>query len=549
MQKGRGVDAEPTRSLLRQWSVCGRSPENTMTKGTNGAPAGTPHFLRRDWGGAALVFLVALALDVPFRSKFAYQWDSAEFTLAIREYNVALSQPHAPGYFLYVMMGRLVNYFVGDPHASLVWLSVLGGSGLVALLYVVGVEMFGRRVGWVAALFGMTSPQVWFHSCVALMYVVDGFLVCLAVLCCWRALRHGCRWADAAMIGGVLAIIGGTRPQTVPGLVPLVAYVFWRSPRGRLVRLAGALCVCACGTLVWLVSMVRMSGGWAAYVDLFHRHFTVTATGVGGGIDALLWNVFFAGLYCWNGLVLGVVLLAGALLARVRMDGDRKERWDAAHREALRVLTLWIGPMILMGTVVTYTKQAGHVLSYLPGWIILVAVVASQLRKPAVFAVVTAVVCMTNAAAFLVLPQAWSGVFYGTARTAREIREHDRQLARIVHAIRVRLNPADTLILHAQEYLPLGLRHLQLYLPEFEQYQLAIDAAMLSPVGKPMMRVRGGRLDFAAGTELTGRRVLALIVPRGTSLEDYARYMDVRQATPLPGSEGSVYTIRVESMR
>ncbi len=520
-----------------------------MMKGANGAPANTPHFLRRDWGGAALIFLVAVALDIPFRSQFAYQWDSAEFTLAIREYNVALSQPHAPGYFLYVMMGRLVNCFVGDPHASLVWLSVLGGSGLVALLYVVGVEMFGRRVGWVAALFGMTSPQVWFHSCVALMYVVDGFLVCLAVLCCWRALRRACCWADAIMIGSLLAIIGGIRPQTVPGLVPLVAYVFWRSPRQRLAKLAGALCVCASGTLVWLAPMVRMSGGWAAYVDLFHRHFTVTATGVGGGIDALLWNVFFAGLYCWNGLVLGVVLLACALLARVRMDSDRKERWDATHREALRVLTLWIGPMILMGTVVTYTKQAGHVLSYLPAWIILVAVVASQLRKPAVFATVTAIACMTNAAAFLVLPQAWAGVFYGTARTAREIREHDRQLARIVHAIRVQLSPADTLVCHAQEYLPLGLRHLQLYLPEFEQYQLAIDASMLSPVGKPMMRVRGGRLDFAAGTELTGRRVLALIVPHGTSLEDYARYMDVRQATSLPGSEGSVYTVRVEAMR
>ena len=551
MQNVRGVDAEPSRSLLHKWSVCGRGPENTMTKGTNGAPANTPHFLRRDWGGAMLIFLVAVALDIPFRSRFAYQWDSAEFTLAIREYNVALSQPHAPGYFLYVMLGRLVNCFVGDPHGSLVWLSVLGGSSLVALLYVVGVEMFGRRVGWVAALFGMTSPQVWFHSCVALMYVVDGFLVCLAVLCCWRALRHGCRWADAVMIGGVLAIIGGVRPQTVPGLAPLVVYVFWRSPKQRLAKLAGAFCVCASGTLVWLVPMVRMSGGWAVYAEAFHRPATLYAavTFARGGIDALLWNVFFAGLYCWNGLALGVGLLTGALIKRVRMDGERKESWDAAHREALRVLALWIAPMMLMGTVVALTTQPGHVLSYLPAWIILVAVVASQLRKPAVFAVVTAIACMTNAAAFLVLPQAWAGVFYGTARTAREIRGHDRQLARIVHAIRVQLSPADTLVCHAQEYLPLGLRHLQVYLPEFEQYQLAIDASMLSPVGKPMMRVRGGRLDFAAGTDLTGRRVLALIVPHGTSLKDYARYLDVRQATSLPGSEGSVYTVRVEAMR
>ena len=39
-----------------------------------------------------------------------------------------VGQPQAPGYFLYIMLGRLVNSFVGDPHASLVWISVAFGS-------------------------------------------------------------------------------------------------------------------------------------------------------------------------------------------------------------------------------------------------------------------------------------------------------------------------------------------------------------------------------------------------------------------------------------
>src|SRR5207237_1548667 len=142
-----------------------------------------------------------------------------EFTLAVREYNVAMAQPHAPGYFLYVMLGRVADFFIGDPHASLVWLSVVFGSGLVALLYMLGVEMFDRRVGLGAALFTMTSPQLWFHSCVALTYTTDSFLVCLLVLCCWRAQRRECRWPDAVIIGGLLAVIGGVRQQTAPGLV------------------------------------------------------------------------------------------------------------------------------------------------------------------------------------------------------------------------------------------------------------------------------------------------------------------------------------------
>ena len=77
---------------------------------------------------AVVLFAVALVLRVAFRSQMAYHWDSAQFALAITEYDIRLSQPHAPGYFLYVMLGRLVNCVVGDPHASLVWISVVFGS-------------------------------------------------------------------------------------------------------------------------------------------------------------------------------------------------------------------------------------------------------------------------------------------------------------------------------------------------------------------------------------------------------------------------------------
>ncbi len=70
------------------------------------------------------LLIVTLALRVPFRSQILFHWDSAEFAIAVMDYDVRLSQPHAPGYFLYVMLGRLVNPAVGDPHACLFWLSV-----------------------------------------------------------------------------------------------------------------------------------------------------------------------------------------------------------------------------------------------------------------------------------------------------------------------------------------------------------------------------------------------------------------------------------------
>jgi hypothetical protein len=154
-----------------------------------------------------------------------------------------------------------------------------------------------------------------------------------------------------------------------------------------------------------------------------------------------------------------------------------------------------------------------------------------------------------NVAAFLAWPPGWDGVFFRLGRTAREIRGHDRQLARMVFAIRSQFDPAETLICHARLYLPLGIRHLQLYVPEFEQYQLKFDPAMLSPVGRPMTSIRGGRLDFVRRNETGGKRVLALIVPWGTSLEEYDGYLDLRRAKPIPESEGTVYRVGIEAMR
>ena len=61
---------------------------------------GGVRFERREWMMAAFLWVAGLALHMPFRSQFAYHWDSAQFALAIKEYDIRLSQPHAPGYFL-----------------------------------------------------------------------------------------------------------------------------------------------------------------------------------------------------------------------------------------------------------------------------------------------------------------------------------------------------------------------------------------------------------------------------------------------------------------
>jgi uncharacterized membrane protein len=267
---------------------------------------------------AAGLFVAALALRMPFRSALPYHWDAAEFTIAVTDYNVALSQPHAPGYFLYIMLGRLVHLFVADPHASLVWLSVIAGSLLVPVMFWLGRAMFDRRTGVIAALLAMTSPLLWFHSEVALSYIVDGLLVCVTVLACWRATRRG-TWGDAVLIGVLLALVGGVRPQGVIALGPVVLYTFWKFERGRWAKLAGAAAVAIALGLAWFIPMVTLTGGLDSYLEVVRRHtaFNAPATWAGGGFAALKQNVLLVVVFCAQGLMLAGIAIIAAVVLRV----------------------------------------------------------------------------------------------------------------------------------------------------------------------------------------------------------------------------------------
>lgn len=496
---------------------------------------------RRDYWTALAFFLLALAMRIPFRSHFAYHWDSAQLALAIRQFDIRLSQPHAPGYFLYVMLGRLVDRFVGDPHASLVWISVVFGSALPSLLYLLGTMMFGRGAGVAAAGMALTSPQIWFHSCVALTYIVDSSLVCAVVLVLWLAIQRGGTWWDAVAVGALLAVLGGVRQQSVPELVPLVLFGFWRFQRARAAKLAVAAAVAIGLGLLWLVPMLRTSGGLGTYLAIarLHAAFNAPATVWGNGWEALLQNVANMTGFCLNGLMFAAVVLVAALLHRaIRMTDEQKHAWDSHNALALQVLAAWVVPMVIFGTVIGFTKQPGYVLSYLPAMFLLTAVVIGSLKSARHRAETIVAICAVNVISFVAWPGLWGRVFFKMARTAREIATHDADIARMDAAIRKSYSPNEIVIGHAEEFYLYGIRIFQLHLPEYEQYQMAADSTVLTPSGKRMWRVQDGRLDFVEKPDLKGKRGILLLVPPAEGVEIFTPYLSAKsmQAAIRDGS-------------
>ncbi|MCG3148857.1 MAG: hypothetical protein PCFJNLEI_02306 [Verrucomicrobiae bacterium] len=475
-------------------------------------------FERRDWVVAAVFFIVAIGLYQSTRTRQPYLWDSVEFALGVTDYNVEVSQPHAPGYFLYVMLGRLVNEFVGGPHTSLAWMSVVGGAGLVGVMYLLGTAMWGRVTGMVAGVLTLTSPMVWFYSSVALTYVVDAVLVVSLVLFCWRAREREVPWGWVVLIGAWLGLMGGIRQQSVPGMAVLVGVTLGQARDCRWAKIGTAVAVCGAVTAGWVGWMLAEIGGWEVYwkplesIGRFHAHKTL----LGGGVGAVGWNMFFAGLYSFNGVLLGSL----AVVCQLR------EHWG----ESERFLVWWGLPVFLLATMVGYTEAPGHVFTYLPALVLFAAsFVGRRWGRMAILGLVAMVV--GNIFVFWAWPAKWDGILWGTLRTARELREHDQQLCKAASRIREQFRPGETILCHWYGDLLFGIRHFQACLPEYENLRLDPDLAMVKPPGRDFMFTSNGRTEFVRSVDFRRYRQVVVVVPTHLSAMESAKFGSLEEVS------------------
>jgi hypothetical protein len=510
-------------------------------------------FERQDWLVAAVLFGVSLAMRVPFRSRFAYHWDSAQFALAIEHYNVSLGLPHLPGYFLFVMLGRAVNLLVGDPHTSLVWVAVIAGSALPALGYLLAAAIFGRQSGLVAGAILATSPLCWLHSEVAFTTIVDSANVTATVLLCWRSRRRGGGWRWVLAMAFMLAVVAGVRPQTGPTLIPVWLYAFSRFTQRRWRQLAGGLLLFGVFFAGWFVPMVQMSGGLGSYLRLYPALMQISAplTIWSSGREALHVDLAFIVASCWVGLLAAGFFGATELLLWLMRERDRRAAY-LRHREALRFLAIWVVPMVAFGFA-AYTTSPGYVLNYFPATVIVVAWALCRLvrrsllsgnRRRLALAVIIAGVTLTNCAVFLLPPRKTAWLRAGLPLTASDIREHDEQLARWFRAIRENYRADDVIICHHGQVFFWGFRHFQYHLPEYENYLLTTDRALPSPLDKKLWCAKNRRTEFRDKLEINGRHTLILVVPPGRTVDAFADVLDISHAKKWDIPESApLYTI------
>ena len=323
-----------------------------------------------------LVLGLALALAtvvsrIPLRAHLLPTWDAVQFALALERYDIVAHRPHPPGYILYVAAAWIVNVFVGDATASLVWLSIAASGAEVFFVYRLAWMLYGRLAATVAAIGLATSPLFWFYGEVGLPYALEAALTAMVAMLTWPA---RCGRASAVMASEVgLGLAGGVRQSLLPLFFPLWATTAWAGMRRLAPLIAGGVLM-ALTTALWLVPMLHLAGGVRAYLSASAELFdsTVRATTVMAPGWAWLGNARTLA----EAVVLGLGLLVPVAFwaaARAVRSGFRSREW---------FLLAWSLPALVVYLWLHF-GQYGYLLTILPALYILIApVLAGALTAP-----------------------------------------------------------------------------------------------------------------------------------------------------------------------
>lgn len=398
--------------------------------------------------GALLFAALVFATRVPFRSRFAFNWDAANFALAVQHFDVRLHQPHPPGYPYYVALGALFNTFTRQPNGSLVIVTILLECLAAGALYLLARRMFSLWPAIVVTLGLVLSVTFWTYGEVALAYPALAAFCTLVALFVYETRIEGkdrLVWAAAAYAVGT-----GFRPDLALFLLPLLAFGAWGQPRRNLV-LAGA--VAFGGILLWLLPVMALSGGPAGYLEAFAAYFGRDVieryAPSSSGLSGLVVNVRDTVTYLGYALYANVVIVAGiALLAWKRPVG---REWLVYG-----MLAAWVSPMALF-YVFLHIGDPGYVFGMLPALLLAGVGGWRALAGPQPGETLQTVLGGGAALAFL----ANGLLFWGYDRplTLPGLRQHDTQTQARLQFVQG-FNPDETLVVSYDSY-----KHFKLYTP------------------------------------------------------------------------------------
>ena len=426
-----------------------------------------------------ILFTITVLTRIPFTSKILSHWDSVQFAIATEKYDITVHQPHPPGYFLYVMLGKLLNHFTGDANTSFIVISIVASGLTVVSIFLLAHRMFDGMTALGASVLAISSPLFWFYSEVALTYIVESFFSVFFAYICWRILNgeHKLIFISALL----LALAGGIRQSTIVFLIPLWLYSI-KNVRYEYILISFSLLIA--GVVSWLLPMLSMTGGFVKYQAAMNEHWAETFepfTCINLGFKCLLPYA----LKFFRFVSYGLGLFAAISIFCIIMTGFKNiKRTLFSHYSIF--IGLWIAPFIFaLILLFMHTANPGYSLFFIPALLI----ASVKIVKSATEKVYSSVNIFVVLILFTTIFNVYVFIFSTSPLSRNMLEKNYSYITNFVTSIRAHFSPSDTIIVSPEvlflpNYIEASPRHFMYYLPEYRVYIIDLEDERIHRRGK-----------------------------------------------------------------
>lgn len=211
-----------------------------------------------------LIFIIILTRTFFFKD-FFHEWDSINFALGIKKFNVYADQPHPPGYPIPVLTSKLIYLFTGNELKSLQIMSLIFSIlSVIIFYYFMKLLTKDENYSFLVSVIFSFSSIFWFYGTIEDIYSSEVFLTLLIGFLAYLTILDRKKLILLSIFYG---LSGGIRFNDLIFFFPLIVFIFLKI-KIKLKEFLTNFLFILIFILIWYIPTVYYGGGYK--IHSFH---------------------------------------------------------------------------------------------------------------------------------------------------------------------------------------------------------------------------------------------------------------------------------------
>jgi hypothetical protein len=219
-----------------------------------------------------ILILVSLASTLLFASHYLFTWDSGQFALGVKNFDINSFQPHPPGYPLFLFFAWLFNFVFRDLNFSFVFINAIVGAISSVLMYkIIKGLHYDNKVAFATSLLLVFHPIFWHYRTLALSYGFEILAPLLGLFFIQKTYNNN-KEKYFYTHAFCAALLIGFRPSVMIIVLPLLIINWLLLKRKIKPALWGGIIFLVSASL-WFLPLMNLSDGIANYFTLLKTQY------------------------------------------------------------------------------------------------------------------------------------------------------------------------------------------------------------------------------------------------------------------------------------